>query len=126
MSRISVLGLGYVGTVSAACFAELGHEVVGVDVSPLKVEMINRGQSPIVEELISELIDEMAASGRLRAVTDVAEAIRTSDVSLICVGTPSCNGGSPDMMYVRRVAEEIGDALRDPAKKDQCGRRNRQ
>ncbi|MDZ4858472.1 MAG: UDP-glucose/GDP-mannose dehydrogenase family protein [Candidatus Hydrogenedentes bacterium] len=113
MSRISVLGLGYVGTVSAACFAELGHEVIGVDVSPLKVEMINRGQSPIVEELISELIADTVSSGRLRADGDVAEAIKNSDVSLICVGTPSSNGGGPDMMYVRRVAEEIGDALRD-------------
>src|SRR6185295_1303777 len=101
------------GTVSAACFAEQGHTVTGVDVSPLKVDLINGGQSPIVEELISELVAGMVTSGQLRATTDVADAIRNSDVSLICVGTPSINGGSPDMTFVRRVSEEIGEALRE-------------
>lgn len=111
--RISVFGLGYVGAVSAACLAEMGHDVVGVDVDPHKVETLERGQSPIVEELIGDLIAEMRATGRLRATTDAAEAVRTTDLSMICVGTPSVDGGGLDTRYVRRVAEEIGAALRD-------------
>src|SRR2546421_10345286 len=87
--RLSVFGLGYVGCVSAACFAKEGHEVVGVDVNPTKVEIINDGRSPIVEAGIGELINEMRAAGRLRATTDAAEAVLTTDISLVCVGTPS-------------------------------------
>lgn len=113
MSGIAVFGLGYVGTVSAACFAELGHTVIGVDVSTVKVDLINRGESPIVEELISELTAEMVQTGRLRATTDVTDAVRQSDISLLCVGTPTSSGGGPDMTFVRRVSEQIGDALRD-------------
>lgn len=111
MSRISVFGLGYVGTVCAACFAERGHMVTGVDVSPSKVETINRGQSPIVEELISDLVRDMVASGKLRATTGIEDAIANSDLSLVCVGTPSSNGGRPDDACVRQVSREIGGAL---------------
>jgi GDP-mannose 6-dehydrogenase len=114
---ISVFGLGYVGCVSAACFAREGHTVVGVDVSPAKVGMVNAGQSTIVEEGIGELVAEMHAAGRLRATADVAEAVRSTHVSLVCVGTPSRSNGSIDLRYVERVCEQIGEALRDKAER---------
>jgi len=109
--RISVFGLGYVGSVSAACLAERGHEVVGVDVNPTKVELLSRGQAPVVEERIGELTAEVVASGALRATTDVAEAIKNTEISLICVGTPSAANGSLSTMYLERVAAEIGVVL---------------
>lgn len=110
---ISVFGLGYVGCVSAACFAREGFRVIGVDVNPTKVEAINSGQSTIVEEGIMELVGEMRASGRLSATTDVALAVRETDISLICVGTPSRPNGSIDLQYIKRVCEQIGEAFRD-------------
>lgn len=113
MSSISVFGLGYVGCVSAACFAKQGHRVVGVDVSQSKVDMVNAGTSTIVEEGIAELLTEVHAAGYLRATTDVPDAVRSSDVSLVCVGTPSRPNGSIDLRYIERVAEQIGQALRD-------------
>jgi len=109
--RISVFGLGYVGSVSAACLAERGHEVVGVDVNPTKVELLSRGQAPVVEERIGELTAEVVASGALRATTDVAEAIKNTEISLICVGTPSAANGSLSTAYLERVAEQIGGVL---------------
>jgi GDP-mannose 6-dehydrogenase len=109
--KISIFGLGYVGAVSAACFAKEGHDVVGVDVNPTKVEIINSGKSPIVEDGINELIGEMVAVGRLRATVDVRDAIENSDVSLVCVGTPSNGNGSLKLDYVKRVSQEIGEAL---------------
>jgi GDP-mannose 6-dehydrogenase len=109
--RLSVFGLGYVGCVSAACFAKDGHEVVGVDVNPNKVETIDSGRSPIIEAGIGELLNEMVAAGRLRATTDSAEAVAATEVSLVCVGTPSRENGSPDLAYVKRVCQEIGAAL---------------
>lgn len=112
-SGISVFGLGYVGCVSAACFARQGFHVTGVDVSPSKVTMVNDGKSTIVEEGIAELVREMRESGRLGATTDAAEAVRASDISLICVGTPSRPNGSIDLQYIERVCEQIGAALRD-------------
>jgi GDP-mannose 6-dehydrogenase len=109
---ISMFGLGYVGSVSAACFAHLGHQVTGVDVSPAKVEALGAGRSPIVEARVSELMAEGHKSGRLRATTDVAVAVCESDVSFICVGTPSLRSGKLDLCYVERVAREIGAALK--------------
>src|SRR4051812_10252284 len=109
--RLSVFGLGYVGCVSAACFAKEGHEVVGVDVNPVKVGIINDGQSPIVESGIGELIAEMRAAGNLRATTDSLAAVLESDISLVCVGTPSQSNGSLDLTYVKRVCQEIGAAI---------------
>lgn len=110
--KLSVFGLGYVGCVSAACFAKEGHDVIGVDVSSTKVEIINDGRSPIVEAGINELIGEMVREGRLRATTDSSEAIQDSDVSLVCVGTPSNTNGSLDLKYIERVCTEIGEALK--------------
>src|SRR5687767_11036243 len=92
--KISVFGLGYVGCVSAACLAARGHEVVGVDVNPLKVDLVRSGRAPVVEERIGELTEEVVREGRLRATTDVTEAVLGSDVSLVCVGTPSAPNGS--------------------------------
>jgi GDP-mannose 6-dehydrogenase len=99
--------------VSAACFAQEGCEVVGVDVSQSKVDMVNAGRSTIVEEGIGELVAAMRATGRLRATTDVHEAVRATSVSLIAVGTPSRSNGSIDLRYIERVCEQIGEALRD-------------
>ncbi|MDQ3134226.1 MAG: GDP-mannose dehydrogenase, partial [Acidobacteriota bacterium] len=109
--KLSVFGLGYVGCVSAACFAKDGHEVIGVDVSQTKIDIINNGHSPIVEAGIGELIAEMVQAQRLRATTDAAGAIHDSELSLICVGTPSNANGSLDLDYVKRVCEDIGAAL---------------
>lgn len=110
--RLSVFGIGYVGCVSAACFAKAGHSVIGVDVNPTKVEIINSGRSPIVETGVDELISEMVAAGRLRALTCSCEAIENSDISLVCVGTPSNTNGSLDLKHIKRVCEEIGTALK--------------
>jgi GDP-mannose 6-dehydrogenase len=111
-ASISVFGLGYVGSVSAACFAHVGHQVIGVDVSPAKVEALSAGRSPIVEARMSELMAEGQKSGRLRATTDPAVAVRESDISFVCVGTPSLRSGKLDLGYVERVVREIGAALK--------------
>jgi GDP-mannose 6-dehydrogenase len=111
--RISVFGLGYVGAVSAACLAKDGHQVIGVDMNDIKVNLIAGGRSPIVEPGLGELIAEHVASGRLHATTDVAEAVLQSDLLFICVGTPGMRNGSIDLTHVRRVCEQIGLALRE-------------
>ena len=109
--NVSVFGLGYVGTVSAASFAADGHTVVGVDVNPDKVASVNEGRSPIVEKGLDELIRDNAANGRLRATTSTEDAVNSTDLSLICVGTPSRRNGSLDLSYLARVCEQIGKAL---------------
>jgi GDP-mannose 6-dehydrogenase len=109
--KISVLGLGYVGAVSAACLARDGHEVIGVDPECTKVELINAGKTPIIEKDIGAIIAAEAAAGRLRATTELAHAVRHADLSLVCVGTPSLPNGGIDLKYVRRVCEEIGRTL---------------
>ena len=109
--RVSVFGLGYVGCVSAACLASRGNEVIGVDVNPTKVDLIMGGHAPVVEERIGELTAEVVATGLLRATTDVRDAVANSDVSLVCVGTPSAPNGSLSTAYLERVAEEIGEAI---------------
>jgi GDP-mannose 6-dehydrogenase len=111
--KVSVFGLGYVGTVSAGCLAADGHEVIGVDPVSTKIDLINRGQSPIIEAEIGEIISANVKAGRLRATADPREAIRGSEVSLVCVGTPSQANGNLDLKFVRRTCEEIGEALRD-------------
>ena len=110
--RLSVFGLGYVGCVSAACFADDGNVVVGVDVNPTKVEIINSGKTPIIEEGINELIGTVVAAGRLVATTDSTRAVHDSDLSLICVGTPSNQNGSLHLRHVEQVCREIGAALK--------------
>jgi GDP-mannose 6-dehydrogenase len=109
--RITVIGLGYVGAVSAGCLARLGHQVIGVDVNPRKVASINDGEAPVLEPGLPEAIAAASASGLLRATHDAAEAVRATDVSLICVGTPSGSQGSLDLTAIERVCADIGAAL---------------
>ncbi len=109
--RLSVFGLGYVGCVSAACAASAGHEVIGVDSNPLKVEMINGGRTPVIEPGMGEMIAGAIKDRKLKATTDATLAVAESDVSMICVGTPSNHNGSLDLRYVRRVCQQIGAAL---------------
>ena len=110
--RISVFGLGYVGAVSAACLAADGHTVVGVDNNPVKVDLLNQGRAPVIEAGLGELIEEGVLAGRLRATTDCEEAVAGSDLGFVCVGTPSRGNGSLDLAYLRRVAGDIGQAIR--------------
>ncbi len=110
--RVLVWGLGYVGTVSAACLAQLGHEVTGVEPHRAKVDAINAGLSPIREPNLEELIRKVVASGRLKATQDGASVIANADISLICVGTPSAADGGQNLSYLRNVATEIGRGLR--------------
>lgn len=114
--KLSIFGLGYVGCVSAACLSGEGHEVIGVDVNALKVEIINGGRSPIVEPGIEELISVAVRQGMLRASTDVNEAVAASDVSLVCIGTPGNHNGSLDLSYIKRACQQIGEALASKAR----------
>ncbi len=110
--RISVLGIGYVGAVSCGCLAASGHEVVGVDIAADKVAMLARGQSPIVEDEIDQLIADGVRSGRLRATVDIADAVANIEVSFISVGTPSGPDGSVSMRAVDEVMAAVGHELR--------------
>ena len=111
--KISIFGMGYVGAVSAGCLSRLGHQVVGVDPAQPKVDFINDGRSPVIENELEEIISSAVQGERLRATTDAHEAIADSDISLICVGTPSEPNGSLGLGYIRRVCEEIGFLLKD-------------
>lgn len=111
--KISIFGLGYVGTVSAGCLAEAGHDVIGVDPVRTKVELINSGQTPIIEAEINEIIGYSTRSGKLRATDDPAFAISETDLSFVCVGTPSQANGNLDLRFIRRICEQIGEALRN-------------
>ncbi len=111
--QISVFGLGYVGVVAAGCLAADGHEVIGVDTNAEKVSLINHGNSPIIEKDIAEIIADAVENGSLRAVQDARDAVLNSDISLVCVGTPSLHNGSLDLSFVRRVCEQIGDVLHE-------------
>lgn len=110
--RISVFGLGYVGTVCAACFADQGHDVVGVDKSGSKVELFRSGQSPIVEREIDDLVARGVKNRRLTATLDAAKAVASTEISFVCVGTPSRPNGALDLTGVDTVATEIGRAIR--------------
>ncbi|HEY1903569.1 MAG TPA: nucleotide sugar dehydrogenase [Terracidiphilus sp.] len=110
--RISIFGLGYVGAVSAACLAAGGHQVLGVDPVADKVDHINRGKSPIVEAEIDELIAQAVAEGSLSATQDPARAIQETDLSFVCVGTPSQQNGNLDLRFMRRICEQIGQCLK--------------
>lgn len=111
--KISIFGLGYVGAVSAGCLATDGHAVIGVDPNRTKVDLINQGVTPIIEKDIGEMIAATVQAGLLRATVDVRDAVMGSDMSLICVGTPSQLNGNLDLSHVRKVCEQIGAALRD-------------
>lgn len=110
--RISVFGLGYVGAVTAACLAYDGHDVLGVDPVRTKVDLINTGRPPIVEADLDRIIGEVVKSGRLRATDNQDEAVLHTDLSFVCVGTPSQPNGNLDLRYIRRVCELIGRSLR--------------
>jgi GDP-mannose 6-dehydrogenase len=111
--EISIFGLGYVGTVCAGCLASDSHSVVGVDVNQSKVDVMNSGVAPIVEPKLPEMFAKAHKAGRLSATTSAAEAVGATEISLVCVGTPSQTNGNLDLGYTRRVCEEIGTALRD-------------
>jgi GDP-mannose 6-dehydrogenase len=110
--HISIFGLGYVGVVTAACLTRSGHRVVGVDTNETKVGLIGDGTAPIVEPGVGELLVEARRRGLLHATTDAAEAVAASELSIVCVGTPSRQNGSLDTDFLERVCEDIGAALR--------------
>jgi len=110
--RISIFGLGYVGAVSLACLARDGHSVIGVDIDVAKLELIRSGKTPVVEEGMVELMAEVAASGRVSVTTDPVRAVLRSDLSLICVGTPSAPNGSQDQSAILNLARDLGRAMR--------------
>lgn len=109
--KIAIFGLGYVGCVSAACLAKLGHKVVGVDVSPLKAEHIQKGEAPVVEPDLGELMGTAVAQKQLEATTRATDAVVDAEVILICVGTPSNKNGSLDYTFVEAVVKEVGSLL---------------
>lgn len=115
MASISVFGIGYVGVVAAACLARDGHDVVAVDIDEAKVDAINKGQSPIVENGLPELIASAVRSGRLTATSSVSDAIAETEASFICVGTPSAPNGAVGTTYVKSVCDSIGAALSSKA-----------
>lgn len=110
--KISVLGLGYVGVVSAACLASLGHRIIGVDVNPVKVDMLNQGLSPIIEKDLPELLHRAKQDGLISATDNVAHAIADTELSIICVGTPSRANGSLNTYYLENVCEQMGESLK--------------
>src|SRR4051812_28507988 len=114
---ISIFGLGYVGAVSLACLARDGHNVIGVDIDPAKLELIAAGKTPVVEEGMVDLVARASASGRVRVTSNVREAVHSSEISLICVGTPSASNGSQDLSAILGLAHDVGRAMvekRDP------------
>jgi len=110
--KISIFGLGYVGAVSLACLARDGHSVIGVDVDQAKLDLIRGGKTPVVEEGMVDLMAQAAANGRVSVTTDVIQAVTDSDLSLICVGTPSAPNGSQDQSAMLRLAHDLGRAMR--------------
>jgi len=110
--NISIFGLGYVGIVSAACLAKDGHHIIGVDISEEKVNQINQGRAPIIEEMISDMVEDGVRSGKLSATTNARQAIESTDMALVCVGTPSLANGTIDTKYVKKVTAEIGELIK--------------
>jgi GDP-mannose 6-dehydrogenase len=111
MARITVFGLGYVGAVTTAALAGDGHEVVGVDANRVKVDMLNGGESPVIEAGLSDLVAGGVEAGRIHATTDPVDGMRGAEVSMVCVGTPSRPNGSLDLRQVERVCHDIGGNL---------------
>ena len=116
IKRISIFGLGYVGAVSMACLARDGHRVIGVDVDPVKLELIRSRKSPILEEGIQELMRDVVESGRVTVTHDAEQALRDTELSFICVGTPSAPNGSQDLTYILRLSEQLGAACTELAR----------
>jgi len=110
--NLSIIGLGYVGTVCSACFAKEGHNVIGVDIDEVKVDLINKGISPIVEKDIDKFVKEAVESKRLKATTDMEYAVKNSDITIIAVGTPSNKNGSLDLKYIKEAAKTVGSILK--------------
>ena len=110
--NVTIFGLGYVGSVTAACLAHRGHRVLGVDINAEKVETLESGHSPIVEPGLQDLVASERKACRLHATTDTGLAVFQSEISLICVGTPSQRNGKLDLSHIERVCREIGEALR--------------
>lgn len=110
--NIAIIGLGYVGTVSLGCLARDGHHVIGVDIDPNKLDLIRQGVTPVIETGMEQLVRDAVASGRVETTNDIHYAIHQSDVSFVCVGTPSLHNGSQDLSAIQRVAEQIGTALK--------------
>ena len=113
--KISIFGLGYVGAVSLACLARDGHYVIGVDIDRAKLDLIRAGRTPVVEEGMVELMDRVVTSGRVAVTDDVRQAVADSELSLVCVGTPSAANGSQDQGAALRLARELGAALGEKA-----------
>src|SRR5262245_52051951 len=113
--NISIFGLGYVGAVSLACLARDGHKVIGVDIDPAKLDLIRRGRSPVIEEGMPALMGEVVRSGRVAVTDDATFAVHNSDVSFICVGTPSRPNGSQDLSALERLTVELGTAMASKA-----------
>ncbi|MEE9371940.1 MAG: hypothetical protein V3V00_02705, partial [Saprospiraceae bacterium] len=110
--NISIFGLGYVGTVMAACLSKYGHNITGIDINRKNVDLINNGQSPIIEPGINNILKEALKKRKLSATSDATNAIKKTDLSFICVGTPSNKNGSLNLDYVFSVAKQIGQALK--------------
>lgn len=111
--NLSIFGLGYVGAVTAACLANDGNAVIGVDIDQTKVDMINEGNTPVIEKDIGDLIGKAVRAGKLRATNNIAEAVISTELSFVCVGTPSQSNGNLDLKYIRRVCRSIGTTLKD-------------
>lgn len=112
LRTLSAFGLGYVGSVTAACLAHKGNRVTGVDVNPAKGETLQAGRSPVLEKGTDEIVAESSPACRLHETTSVAEAVADSDASFICVGMPSLQNGEHDLRQIERVISEIGAAMR--------------
>src|SRR5580704_17236197 len=112
LMKVAVVGLGYVGTVTAACLASQGHDVWGIDVDAAKVDDVCRGRSPVAEPGLDALVEQAVAGGTLHASTSYRNALDGADASLVCVGTPSTARGAADLFYVRRAVDDIVEALR--------------
>ena len=110
--KVAVVGLGYVGTVTAACLAANGHQVCGVDVDAAKVGEICAGRSPVAEPGLDDLVGQVVAAGALRATTSCPDALDGAELSLVCVGTPSTARGGTDLAFIRRAVDDIAAALR--------------
>ncbi len=114
--KISIFGLGYVGAVSLACLARDGHDVVGIDIDPAKLDLIRAGKTPVVEEGMVELMAKVVAGGKVSVTTDIYRAVLDTDISLICVGTPSAPNGSQDQSAILRICRDLGLAMREKRK----------